>query len=95
MIFRGDIMYQVFEVFSKASLFVPIMIGLAKIAQMIFLPRKWTPVWNLVIGLIISFLYIYPYELKTTLLVGVMLGLSASGLYSGVKSTTQAIREMK
>ena len=52
---------------------------------MIFLPRKWTPVWNLVIGLIISFLYIYPYELKTTLLVGVMLGLSASGLYSGVK----------
>ena len=84
-------MDQVFEVFSKASLFVPIMIGFAKVAQMIFLPKKWTPVWNLVTGLIIAFLYIYPHELKTSLLVGVMLGLTASGLYSGVKNTTQAI----
>ncbi|MCR1900029.1 hypothetical protein NSA47_13755 [Irregularibacter muris] len=84
-------MNEIFDVFSKASIFVPLMIALAKLAQMIKLPRKWTPIWNLIIGIVISIIYVYPENFKISILVGIMLGLSASGLYSGVKNTTQAI----
>jgi len=85
-------MTELFEVFSKASLFVPVMIGLAKVAQLVFLPKKWTPIWNIVIGLAIAILYVYPQNLKIAIFVGIMLGLSSSGLYSGVKNTAQAMR---
>lgn len=84
-------MDQVYDVFTRASIFVPVLVGLAKAAQMIILPKKWTPVWNIVIGIAISIIYVYPQDFKTAIVVGIMLGLTASGLYSGVRSTAQAI----
>ncbi len=83
------------EFFTTASIFIPVMIGLAKIAQLVMLPKKWTPIWNLVIGLAIAIIYVSPGNIKMAIMVGIMLGLSASGLYSGVKNTTQAVRVNK
>ena len=83
------------EFFTAASIFIPVMIGLAKIAQLVMLPKKWTPIWNLVIGLAIAIIYVSPGNIKMAIMVGIMLGLSASGLYSGVKNTTQAVRVNK
>lgn len=80
------------EFFTTASIFIPVMIGLAKVAQLVMLPKKWTPIWNLVIGLAIAIIYVSPGNIKMAIMVGIMLGLSASGLYSGVKNTTQAMR---
>lgn len=88
-------MNEIFELFSTASLFVPVMVGLAKVAQLVILPRKWTPIWNLIIGLAIAIIYVYPQNIKIAIIVGIMLGLSASGLYSGVKNTTQALKTKK
>ncbi|RBP46927.1 hypothetical protein [Garciella nitratireducens] len=88
-------MNEMLDLFAAASIFIPVMVGLAKIAQMVMLPKKWTPIWNLAIGLVIAVVYVYPEDIKTSIMVGIMLGLSASGLYSGVKNTTQAIRSNK
>lgn len=88
-------MDQVFDVFTRASIFVPVLVGLAKVAQMIILPKKWTPIWNIVIGVAIAIVYVYPQDFKTAIVVGIMLGLTASGLYSGVKNTAQAILKIE
>lgn len=88
-------MNEIFEVFSKASMFIPMMIALGKLAQIAVLPKKWTPLWNIVIGVTLSIIYVYPQDLKISIMVGLMLGLSASGLYSGVKNTAQAIKGKK
>ncbi len=88
-------MNEMLEFFTTASIFIPVMIGLAKIAQLVMLPKKWTPIWNLVIGLAIAIIYVSPGNIKMAIMVGIMLGLSASGLYSGVKNTTQAVRVNK
>lgn len=71
------------------------MIALAKVAQMLGVPKKFIPVFNIVSGIILSVFYLNPLNIKTGILEGIIAGLSASGLYSGVKNTIQGVREQR
>lgn len=70
---------------------VPIVIALVQLAKNMGLPGKWAPVISLVLGLFFAFGTVLavpdPYQhWFVTILSGCMLGLSASGLYSGVQA---------
>lgn len=68
---------------------IPIITGLVGVFTQLGLRKKIAPIVSLVLGLLIGIFYVYPGDIKGGILVGLMLGLSATGLYSGVKNTKE------
>ena len=73
-----------FEIYDVAL--IPLIIGLVQILKTVGLKKKYHPLASLILGLGGGIFYIYPGDLKAGILVGIMLGLSSSGLYSGTKN---------
>ena len=71
---------------------VALIIGLAQMSKGLGLKTKWIPLLDVVLG-IISGLVVYGYEYHLGLIRGFMLGLaiglSACGLFSGVKNIVE------
>lgn len=71
---------------------VAIVMGLAEIAKKVGIPTKWIPVFDVVLGMI-SGVFVYGLYLgqgiTEGLLLGIGIGLSACGLFSGVKNTLE------
>lgn len=68
---------------------VALIIGLAEIAKKIGMPTRWIPLLDLGLG-IISGVIVYGFALGygviNGVLVGIAVGLSACGLFSGIKN---------
>ena len=68
---------------------VLIIMGLAEIAKKIGLNKKYIPLLDLVLGLI-SGVAVYSismeYEIVQGIMIGLAIGLSACGLFSGIKN---------
>ena len=68
---------------------VALIIGLAEAVKGIGFPKRYIPIFDIVLGLI-SGLVVYGYEYHLGLVRGFMLGLaiglSACGLFSGIKN---------
>lgn len=68
---------------------VALIIGLAEAVKSIGFPKRYIPIFDIVLGLI-SGLVVYGYEYHLGLVKGFMLGLaiglSACGLFSGIKN---------
>lgn len=71
--------------FSPAILsLVPLVIGLTALAKL-YVPSRWAPV--IAIGLGLAGAFLFPAAtMGLTIVSGIVVGLTASGLYSGVKS---------
>ena len=71
---------------------VALIIGLAEAVKGIGFPKRYIPIFDIVLGLI-SGLVVYGYEYHLGLVKGFMLGLaiglSACGLFSGIKNITE------
>ena len=71
---------------------VALIVGLAEIIKRIGLAKKWIPIVDVVLGLI-SGILIYGimlgYGIGNGIIIGVALGLSACGLFSGIKNLTE------
>lgn len=67
-----------------------VVLGLGSIVGQLGLPKKLLPLCNIVIGIVVSFLVIQGV-FGEKLLEGLILGLTASGLYSGTKNVSQHI----
>ena len=71
---------------------IAMIIGLAEIVKKFGLDSKFIPVFDLVIG-IISGVAIYgialEYGIMEGIVLGIALGLSACGLFSGIKNTLE------
>jgi len=82
---------------ASALVVVPIIIALVQAIKLTgFINDKYSPLISLGIGIIISFLANHDTgDMSLTILSGVMYGLMASGLYSGVKTTMQAQAQSK
>ena len=70
----------------------PVVLGLvAAVRQSVNLPDRWTPLLSLALGIVwnvsLRALEATNAEWGATVVLGVLSGLSASGLYSGGKST--------
>ena len=76
-----------FEIYDV--LIVPLIIGLVAVAKKSGVPTKALPLLSLAIGVSAGIIYASNGDIKQGVLVGAMLGLSASGLYSGGKTVIE------
>ena len=78
---------QEFEIYGAAT--TPLIIGLVELFKRMGFPPKLTPLLSLALGILAAAIYIAPGDPKRFIFHGITLGLSASGLYSGVKHIVQ------
>ena len=68
---------------------IPLIIGIVELLKMYGMKKRLLPFMSLVFGVVGGIIYIYPHDIKAGILVGLMMGLSASGLYSGGKAVIE------
>lgn len=68
---------------------IPLIIGMVELLKMYGMKKRFLPLIALVFGVVGGIFYVYPEDIKAGILVGVMMGLSASGLYSGGKAVVE------
>jgi hypothetical protein len=80
-----------------ATATVPIVIALTQIVKMGgWINDKYMPFVSIVFGVLISFLFAHDSgDFSANILAGILFGLAASGLYSGLKASTQAFAREK
>lgn len=80
-----------------AAATVPIILALTQMVKMIgIIPDKFAPFLSIGFGILISFLLAHEQrDFSANILAGILFGLAASGLYSGVQATTYAIKAEK
>ncbi|QGH73302.1 MAG: putative holin [Siphoviridae sp. cttb18] len=76
-----------FGITISLAVLVAVVIGLVQVAKMIGLPTKFAPLLSVGLG-VLGAIGLSFFEVNTTIVVyGLIVGLMASGLYSGVKTT--------
>jgi hypothetical protein len=70
---------------------IPIIIGIVEVVKRTGLPKKFSPLVSLALGLFFGFVFLDTF--KESLIVGLIVGLAASGLYSGSKSLNQVVKK--
>lgn len=75
-----------FELEAFGIVLVPLILGLVEVFKGLGLPKKFSPILSLVFGILAGIFYVHPDDLMAGVLVGIALGLSAVGLYSGSKN---------
>ena len=75
------------EISSQFLILVPVVLGITQVIKMTGLSSRYVPLLSLVLGMVGAIL-IGNLD-STSLLQGVIAGLSASGLYSGGKATVK------
>lgn len=76
---------NVFEMYD--ILILPLILGLVELFKVLGLNPKYSPLVAIFFGIVLGVVYLTDFDWKQGILVGVILGLSASGLYSGGKNT--------
>ncbi len=71
---------------------IPLIVGLVELAKKLGLPDKFAALLSAVLGVVIGLVYVAPNDPAKGVLVGLSMGLAASGLYSGVKNTVEGIK---
>lgn len=66
---------------------IPVVLALTEVAKKLGLRTKWCPVLAIILGAVGS-VYLNTVDLSS-ILSGIVYGLSASGLYSGTKSVIE------
>lgn len=70
---------------------ITVVTGLVELAKTIGLPVEFAPLASLVIGLAAGIIYTTG-TLPEQILYGIVIGLSACGLYSGTKNTVEVFK---
>lgn len=65
---------------------IPLIVGLVEVLKYFGISKRFLPICSLVFGVLLGVFYIYPHDIKGGVLVGLMMGLSASGMYSSGKA---------
>jgi hypothetical protein len=91
--FNNDIM-QNFSM--QAAVIIPIITAVVQ-AFKFWINEKFAPFIAMIVGIGITFLMVHDAtgNLSGTILLGLLFGLASSGLYSGLRTTTAAIKEAK
>lgn len=70
-------------------LLIGVIIGVVEFLKRLNVPTKLLPVASLAFGIAGGIFYLFPNDIKAGLLTGIIMGLSASGLYSTGKTITE------
>lgn len=71
---------------------IPLIVGVVELAKKLGLPDKFAAVLSAILGVVIGLVYVAPNDPAKAVLVGLSMGLAASGLYSGVKNTVEGMK---
>lgn len=63
---------------------IGIVVGVSQIAKTTGLQTKYIPLFNLTLGITLGVLFLYQ-DIKSNILQGIIMGLSASGLFDHTK----------
>jgi hypothetical protein len=77
--------------FTDVTIVTAIIMGLSEGAKRLGLNAKFIPILNLVLGIAGGCIYVNPSDIKAGVFSGIIIGLTASGLYSGVKNVVGGI----
>ncbi|HDR7225111.1 holin [Bacillus toyonensis] len=66
------------------AVMIGIVVGLSQIAKTIGLQTKYVPLLNLTLGIVLGVLFL-DGDIKTNVFQGIIIGLSASGLFDHTK----------
>nr|WP_295973256.1 hypothetical protein [uncultured Bacillus sp.] len=67
---------------------IPIIIGIVEVIKKAGFPVRFSPLVSLALGLFFGF--VFQDTFKESLIIGLITGLSATGLYSGSKNLCQS-----
>lgn len=68
-------------------LLIPLIVGIVQVIKYFGFKKKWfLPLASLLFGILAGVIYLYPNDVNAGVLIGILLGLSASGMYSGGKA---------
>jgi len=73
---------------------IPLIVGIVELLKQVGLPSKFAALVSVILGIVIGMVYLSPDDIKKGILVGLALGLAASGLYSGTKSTAEGLKSL-
>lgn len=76
-----------FEIYDVAI--IPLILAIVEFFKRCGVPIKYSPIIAVVCGILVGIFYL-DAELKERIIVGLMLGLSATGLYSGTKNIVKS-----
>lgn len=69
---------------------IPVIVALVEMTKKLaFIPEKFYPLISLALGIIVAFLLPGVWDVKASIIKGVLFGLGASGLYSGTKAVVE------
>ncbi len=77
-------MFEIYDV-----VIIPLIMGIVELFKRAGVSKKVLPFIALVIGIVIGVVYVADVDWRQGILIGGMLGLSASGLYSSAKNTVE------
>jgi L-cystine uptake protein TcyP (sodium:dicarboxylate symporter family) len=77
-------MFEIYDV-----VIIPLIWGSVELFKRAGVSKKVLQFIALVIGIVIGVVYVAEFEWRQGILIGAMLGLSASGLYSSAKNTVE------
>lgn len=68
------------------ALIIGVIIATVEVFKFLEAPKKMLPLSAIALGMVGGIFYIYPGDLKAGILTGLIMGLAASGFYSGGKT---------
>ncbi|WP_315114582.1 holin [uncultured Clostridium sp.] len=79
--------------FTDLAFMTGIVMALSEMFKRFGVSSKFIPVLNLLLGIAAGMVYVFPQDTKTAVLSGIIIGLTASGLYSGAKNVSEGLQE--
>lgn len=67
---------------------IPLLIGLLEVIKKLGVNEKYMPIFSVVLGIVIGLVFLSS-NVKEGIILGIYVGLSAVGLYSGAKNTME------
>jgi mannose/fructose/N-acetylgalactosamine-specific phosphotransferase system component IIC len=74
-----------FQIYGLAL--IPLLIAVIAMLTTLGLPKRFAPVVSVALGIVVGIIYLSPGDIKQGIMIGLALGLSSVGLYSGTKNT--------
>lgn len=77
------------------AIIIPVIVALVELFKGLGLPKKFAALISVSLGAIIGIFYIENNDIKTRIFLGIVYGLSASGLYSTTKNSIEGFIDIK
>ena len=81
------------ELSTTSVALIPVITALVQIAKQTGMPRRYSPLLAIGLGVAAGIVYVAPGDIPTGVLVGLVMGMSAVGVYEGIDHGTRPLRK--